>query len=276
MVFTFPPKHSHRVDSSVKRKHQLGVWGNIGKRGQTPKMRSPFGPHGFLVPDPCSGPVGRGHRTEETGLNSRTINACAIVLFTLLCEFVGGCGTRSESMRATESEQPTAAQGARGEAVVTDEHDQVGRREDRLARADRFIESGETGKAAELLRELLVIDPQDVEVLFRLANVNAAEGNFEEAIRASRCNSRRPSRSRLTGAWVSQPIGVFSCERYEQAEQAYRKILEVVPDASRARRQLAYLLNRQGRRHEAAEQIRELCRQGDIRQDELHSLIVRQ
>ena len=46
-----------------------------------------------------------------------------------------------------------------------------------------------------------------------------------------------------------------------------------MPSAAIARRQLAQLLNRQGRRHEAAEQIRELCRLGDVREDELHALL---
>ena len=55
---------------------------------------------------------------------------------------------------------------------------------------------------------------------------------------------------------------------------AIERILALDPNLTLARRQLAYLLNRQGRRHEAAVHVRELCKAGDVRQDELQSLIV--
>ena len=61
---------------------------------------------------------------------------------------------------------------------------------------------------------------------------------------------------------------------FDGAIDRYERILAIDSRLTRARRQLAYLLNRQGRRHEAAVHVRELCRQGDVRQDELQSLIV--
>ena len=61
---------------------------------------------------------------------------------------------------------------------------------------------------------------------------------------------------------------------FDGAIDHYERILAIDSRLTRARRQLAYLLNRQGRRHEAAVHVRELCRQGDVRQDELQSLIV--
>lgn len=41
-----------------------------------------------------------------------------------------------------------------------------------------------------------------------------------------------------------------------------------------ARRKLAFIRNRQGRRHDAVTLIRELCISGDAMQDELHAMIV--
>jgi tetratricopeptide (TPR) repeat protein len=150
--------------------------------------------------------------------------------------------------------------------------DVPGSREDRLARADQFVEAGDAGNAAALLLQLLVVDPQDVEVLFRLASVRAAEGNLQEAIEYLAAIPEDHPEAGLpaigqSADWYAQ------LQRYDEAEQRYRRVLELFPQAMEAHRQLAYLYNRQGRRHEAAVHVYELCRNGDVRQDELHSLI---
>ena len=53
----------------------------------------------------------------------------------------------------------------------------------------------------------------------------------------------------------------------------YNVLLNKVPTFNVAHRRLAYLLNRQGRRQEASEHVRFLCRAGDVTQSELHTLI---
>ena len=141
-----------------------------------------------------------------------------------------------------------------------------------IARSAELAASQDFAAAAAVLRNLLVVDPSDAEVVFRLANLTAASGDLPQAI------------SLLEGIPDDHPeaglpaIGqsaewYFQLEQYEQAEQRYLKVLELVPQAAPALRQLAYILNRQGRRHEAAVYIRQLCELGDVRQDELHSLI---
>ena len=146
-------------------------------------------------------------------------------------------------------------------------------REDTIAQAVGLSQDGNLEAAAQLFQRLLLVDPTDVEVLFQMAVVQAQRGDLAAAVE---CLGDIPEDHPEAGIpalgqsadWCSQ-LG-----RYDEAIRRYQRVLEFVPDAIRARRQLANLLNRQGRRHEAAEQIRELCRAGDVRQDELQSLVV--
>lgn len=145
-------------------------------------------------------------------------------------------------------------------------------RDAQLAYADQLSQRGELVAAAAVLREMLVVDPNDVELLFLLAKLEAARGRLAEAIAlldsipADHPEAGIPALGQ-SAEWCVQ------LERYGEAERRFLKVLQRVPEATPARRQLAFLLNRQGRRHEAAQHIRELCKLGDVRQDELHALI---
>lgn len=146
-------------------------------------------------------------------------------------------------------------------------------REQKIANAERLAEQGKLADAATKLRELLVIDPGDVEVLFMLASLTAANGDLAEAVNlldaipADHPEAGIPALGQ-SAQWCME------LKRYDEAERRYQEVLRYFPDAAPARRQLAFLLNCQGRRHEAAVHIRALCKLGDVRQDELHSLIV--
>jgi tetratricopeptide (TPR) repeat protein len=146
-------------------------------------------------------------------------------------------------------------------------------RESQLARAEELAERGQYAEAATLLKRVLVANPQDAEVLFLLANLSAAQGDLAEAITV--LDGISPDHPEAGIPSLGQSADwCLELKRYDEAERRYREVLRRVPEAAPARRQLAFLLNRQGRRHEAAEQIRELCMLGDVRQDELHSLIM--
>ncbi|WP_461509374.1 CRTAC1 family protein [Rhodopirellula baltica] len=134
------------------------------------------------------------------------------------------------------------------------------------------MQRGDHKQACDVLRPLLLADATDVEVIFSYANAQAALSNFDEAI--SLLDTIAADHPEAGLAALGQAADwCMRCQRYAEAETKYQQIIDRMPQAAIARRQLAYLLNRQGRRHEAAEQIRVLCRLGDVREEELHALI---
>ncbi len=146
-------------------------------------------------------------------------------------------------------------------------------REKQLAEADQCMEAGNYNEANSLLTSLLLINPNDSEVLFRIANSTAAEGDLLKAV--TFLNSISPDDLEAGLPALGQAADWYAqLKLYAEAENRYRRLLKIAPQASIAHRRLALLLNRQGRRHEAAVHLRELCKIGDIRQDELHALIV--
>ncbi|MGB1926823.1 MAG: FG-GAP-like repeat-containing protein, partial [Rubripirellula sp.] len=123
-----------------------------------------------------------------------------------------------------------------------------------------------------LLKTALLRNPDDAEVIFRLATTIAMTGriadalDYMEAIPTDHPDAGLPALGQ-TADWC------FQLKRYDEAEKKYQQILSIIPDAAEALRKLAYLYNRQGRRQEAAEHIQRLCELGNVLQDELHALI---
>lgn len=141
-----------------------------------------------------------------------------------------------------------------------------------IARAENHTERGEFASAEKLLKSALLTNPEDVEVIFRLASTVAAAGNLTAAIEYLDAIPIEHPDAGLPAIGQSADWH-FQLEYFDEAEKKYRQILELIPNAAEAHRKLAYLYNRQGRRHEAATHIRELCKLGNVLQDELHSLI---
>ena len=189
-----------------------------------------------------------------------------------------GCDSSSDQTTTAPSSSQASQQTASAEAGSPDDDAPVEQqselpRQQQLKRADRLLDLGQSDQAAAILTRLLITDAQDVDVLFRLANVRAADNDLPSAVELL---ESIPESHPVAGlpALGQAADWCFQLQRYADAEQKYTRILNIAPDAALAHRQLAYLLNRQGRRHEASRHIRELCKLGDVRQDELHSLIV--
>ncbi len=173
------------------------------------------------------------------------------------------------AMVGCEAQRPTTTPVVKPTTAVVAEPS----RDKVIEQAIAHQEAGQVAKACELFRNLLLSHPQDYEVLFHLANAEVSRGNQSLAIELlSEIPSEHPEAG-LPALGVAADWCLQS-ERYDEAEARYRKILELNPSINIARRSLAYLLNRQGRRHEAVALVRELCLAGDVMQDELHSLIV--
>lgn len=169
---------------------------------------------------------------------------------------------RGSAKRASASQVPVQQ-----EPQVSDERKSVIQRSEALRAESRFTE------AFDLLKTLLIADAEDGEVIFRMASLAAANGDLSTGIELL---NEIPVEHLEAGLAAQGQAAdwCLSLQRYPEAEKRYRTILDRVPNAVPVLRQLALLLNRQGRRQEASEIVRRLCLLGNVMQDELHSLIV--
>lgn len=192
---------------------------------------------------------------------------------------LAGCGRKTPAQPSQPDVDPNGAatEQSPGNATVAVQDDSSSDpkldREAVVSQAEELARRGDYEAAASALQSLLLVEPNNYTLLFRLANVEAARGDIAKAVEL------------LDGIPENDPIAGLPAlgqsaqwcvllERFEEAERRYLKVLAEVPQAAPARRQLAQLLNRQGRRQEATVHIHELCRQGNIRHDELQSLIM--
>lgn len=179
-----------------------------------------------------------------------------------------GCQSEKKNEFAQEEQDPVQQPSESPAPAVKKTPD----RSTQLSLAENLANKGNYNAAAEVLRQLLLSDADDVEAIFSLATYEAADGKLAEAIDLLEMIPQDHPEAGIP-ALGQAADWCLQLQRFQQAASRYEKILEVAPEAYLARRQLAFLLNRQGRRQEASIHIRELCRQGNVRQDELHSLI---
>ena len=236
----------------------------------------------FLVSGLCCAEKQR----SKCGDSCKTQNAAVLVTMLWMgCLFLtAGCGSEQVENAALVSgvqaeavadEKPASdqPQATGGGAVPED----LTRRESEdqelsVAEASQLINQGRLEAASRLLTRLLVIRPNDVQVIFLSARLSAQKGNLPQAISLLGEIPQDHPEAGLP-ALGQAAEWCFMLERYQEAEENYRKLLAASPDFVPALRQLAFLLNRQGRRQEASALIRRLCELGDVLQDELHSLV---
>jgi tetratricopeptide (TPR) repeat protein len=135
------------------------------------------------------------------------------------------------------------------------------------------LQAGDVDAASKLARAAILAAPDDPQSIFLMARAFAARNRYSEAIKLLDDMADRVPSSRLpvlgqTAEWLVLQ------GQYREAEQRYRTLLELAPGASIVERSLARLLNRQGRRLEAAALLRQLCRRGDIEEVDLRSLLL--
>ena len=146
-------------------------------------------------------------------------------------------------------------------------------RESALAEAGRLQRSGQTQQAIVELQRVLLSDPEDAEVLFRLANAQASLGDLPTAVELLGAIPEDHPQAGLAALGQAADWSM-QLQRFDAAEQLYRKVLGRATEAAVVHRQLAFLYNRQGRRHEAFAHLQQLCRLGNVQQDELHAMMV--
>lgn len=193
--------------------------------------------------------------------------------FSVGCDF----GAKPSSEEAEQS--VSTDRGLSGEIAGSDESESLRfkepdfDREKTLQAADILLRSGKTQQGIAELQRVLLSDPTDAEVLFRMANAQASQG--ELAIAVEMLGSIPEDHPEAGLAALGQAADwSMQLQRFDDAERLYRQVLLRAPEAAVVHRQLAFLYNRQGRRHEAFSHLQQLCRLGNVQQDELHAMMV--
>jgi len=190
-----------------------------------------------------------------------------------------GCDSSSEPELGSASQQTTDPGRSSVDAVKQGEQDsQITTetefsRESALAAADQLMRSGQTQQAIIELQRVLLSDPGDAEVLFRMANAQASLGELAIAVEFLGAIPEDHPQAGLAALGQAADWSM-QLNRFDQAERLYHQVLSRAPEAAVVHRQLAFLYNRQGRRHEAAVHLQQLCRLGNVQQDELHAMMV--
>lgn len=138
--------------------------------------------------------------------------------------------------------------------------------------AAEALETGDSDRAWQLVRMAKRQLPEDPEVTFLMARVLAQRHRFHEAVKILDDLAKAVPETRLpalgqTAEWLVEQ------GEWAEAERRYRQLLELVGDTSLVDSQLASLLLRQGRRIEAADPLRRLCRQGQVSEANLRALL---
>ncbi|MDV6032202.1 MAG: hypothetical protein F9B45_19370 [Phycisphaera sp. RhM] len=138
-------------------------------------------------------------------------------------------------------------------------------------RAADALRTGDIDAAYQHARIAMSQTPEDPQVIFLMARVLGLRHRFPEAVRMLDRLAVAHPETRLPALGQTSEWLVLHGD-YAGAESRLRSILDDVPHAVMAHRALANLLLGLGRRLEAADHLRSLCRQGDIQESELLSL----
>jgi tetratricopeptide (TPR) repeat protein len=172
----------------------------------------------------------------------------------------------------SESMTPPSA-STQSEALDLEQFTPGDNRTEDFRDAVELFDKGQLAEAEANFQQLVLKNPEDFEAVFYLANIKKDQGDIGVALELLASIPAQHPQLGVPALGVSADW-CLADQLYEKAESRYQKILEVDPSVNPARRQLAFLYNRMGRRHEATKLIRQLMQRGDVMQDELHSLIV--
>ncbi len=214
--------------------------------------------------------------------------ACAFVCFCAVVVLFGGC-TREESVRATPdaiSPRPLpAASASNSEQTASPQPSDLRASDPSLIHSPSLdpamlhseallaLQAGDEDAAFDLGRQAMRLAKDDPQVVFLMAMILGKRNRFPEAIEMvdelteTNPSLRLPAMGQ-TAEWMVR-YGQWS-----EAEKRYRAILDEVPDAVLVHRNLALLMLRQGRRMEAAQHLGFLCAAGDVKEEELRSLLM--
>jgi tetratricopeptide (TPR) repeat protein len=163
--------------------------------------------------------------------------------------------------------------GGRDDAAVPPDSGAVARPEpSKLQTAIALHQQGDSDKALELVQQVLIAEPENLEALRLAIGVHDRLGRFCDAAElAVRIAEAEPPQA---GAVLIRAFDWhLRCGDFETAEKDLRRAAELAPANPEVHRLLAKLLNSQGRRFEASEQVIELIRLRVIQPNEILSLV---
>jgi len=138
--------------------------------------------------------------------------------------------------------------------------------------ATSALGNGDHKAAIRIIREAVRQAPDDAANIFMMATILSSQHRYHEAIQMLDQFAEQTPEAKLpvlgqTAEWLVMQGA------WDSAEARYRQVIEYVPDAAMVHRPLAHLLLRQGRRVEAGVHLQVLCRLGDVREEELRTLL---
>ncbi len=202
-----------------------------------------------------------------------------LCLYGCIACFSNGCDSGLKSNSDADGQSVSTQGGISGAVSGRDESDPEKveepefDREKALQAADRLLRADQTQQGIAELQRILLSDPTDAEVLFRMANAQASLGELAIAVELLEAIPEDHPQAGLAALGQAADWSM-QLQRFDDAERLYRQVLTRAPEAAVVHRQLAFLYNRQGRRHEACVHLQQLCRLGNVQQDELHAMMV--
>ncbi|MCS7465790.1 hypothetical protein NZK35_03755 [Stieleria sp. ICT_E10.1] len=138
--------------------------------------------------------------------------------------------------------------------------------------ATEALRSGDIDAAYQHVRVAMSQTPEDPQVIFLMARVLGLRHRFPEAVRMLDRLAVAHPETRLPALGQTSEWLVLHGD-YADAESRLRRLVDEVPQVAMPHRALANLLLGLGRRLEAADHLRIICRQGDIHESELLTLL---
>lgn len=205
----------------------------------------------------------REDKRNGIGRHSRnTFTTTTAVTFVILA--LTGCGkekTGPTTQQLLRQQQMRASQ----QAATTQTTQQ------RLDTAQEFYEDDNFIEAGEELSRILIADPTNRKALILSARVEAAQGNESAAIKILDSIKNTDSEFDIETLWLAVDWSTQAAD-YSTSEQKLNQLLTVDEDIGKVHRQLAIILNNQGRRIEAAPHLLALAKLGKIREKELFAM----
>ncbi len=141
----------------------------------------------------------------------------------------------------------------------------------RLDTALAFLKDENFIAAGEELSRILIADPNNQNALILSARVEAAQGNVSAAVKVLDSLDNTDSTLTTEMLWLAADWSTESGD-YSTAEQKLKGRLKVEKDLVKVHRQLAIILNNQGRRIEAAPHLLAFAKPGKSREKEFFAM----